>query len=592
MTPVGLYDPLATKRRFDLRPLRARRYHGRTTTHLLGLFDLPKAQGFLDMGTGRRTRGMLATGASIGVIAVLALSGCSANTGTGKQSGSGGGGIFAPEPPKITLGNAYAYPTDLEVPGLVGQRILSSTGSEARWSYLPGEQAFNPALGALVREYLDAQATTREMTYTPEAHTPSTTLLDRGCVPGSTSKTAREILDDTNLSLALDNQIQQTITCEPILAAGTTFGERIRIVRGNVSEVHADWVEVLYTDTATGETAKGKELFTDASLPQLLDALYENLKLEQPMSGGQVLPYTAEMLAQFKASLYNVGFNDNGDALVTVDGNLTSVIGNGDPSYQPKAETLVIPAERTSEFLSPLGQSISAAKAASEPWSGPAPVPFGDSYVDCDLVPCIAVTYDDGPSSATTPTVLDAYASSPYAATTFFVLGSLVQGNEALLQRAVQEGNLIGSHTWDHPELPRFDDATVTSQVEGTAQTIEEATGQPVYYMRPPYGSYDDRTRFLYSQPSILWTVDTNDWQFPGTEVVIQRSLDGASPDGIILMHDIHETTVAGAKRIVDGLLERGYSLVTIDQLFHNTPPPQGSYFWNAEDVRAGRPAR
>lgn len=528
---------------------------------------------------------------TIGVVAALALSGCSSNSSSGIL-GSGGSGLKpAPEPPKVTLGEPYAYSTDLQVEGLTGQRILSSTGSEARWSYLPGDQAFNPVLASLVGEYLSAQAQSRETTYMPEAQEPSSTMLERGCVSGSTSLSAREILDDPNLSLYSDGQIQQTMTCEPILASGTTFGERIRIVRGDATQVVADWVEVLYTDTTTGETARGRDLFQDAALPVLLDALYTNLDLEQPMSGEEVLPPSSETLADLKASLYNVGFDDQGQAVVTVDGAFTSVIAAGDQNYQPKAETLVVPAERAEELLTPLGAAISSAKLSSLPWSGPAGVASGDEYVDCNLVPCIAVTYDDGPSGESTPVVLDAYASRPYAATTFFVLGSNIPGNEEILKRAVSEGNEIANHSWSHAAFTTLDDATLQSEWSETSNLIEQTTGQTVKYLRPPYGDMDDRTLVAYPYPTVLWSVDTNDWQHPGTDVVVARALEGAEPDGIILMHDIHPDTVAGAADIVDGLLQRGYTLVTIDQLFNGAAPSQGQYFWDAQMVREARHA-
>lgn len=518
----------------------------------------------------------------VGTLA-LALAGCSSNQGAA-QSGS----TSKPkEPAKITIGEAFEYPTDLEVPGLTGQLELSSTGSEARWSYLPGEQAFNPVLAALVSDQLDAQAASRDAVYFPEAHDRSAELLNRGCVAGSTALSAREILDDPTLSLPLDSQVQLTLTCEPVLAAGTTFAERIRVVRGNISDVVSDYVEVLYTDTATGDVARGKDLFTEASLPVLLDALYTGLKLPAPMSGDEVLAPSVDTLSDLHSSLYNVGFSDKGDIHVTVAGDFLSVIAAGNPNYQPKAETLVVPAERAEELLTPLGQAISKAKSEGLEWAGPAPLPSGQEFVDCDLVPCVAVTYDDGPSYLT-PTVLDAYAGKDYAATTFYVLGQNIAGNEEILKRAVAEGHEIANHSWSHPAFTTLEDGQIATQVGDTSALIEEVTGQSVSYMRPPYGDMNERTRLAGGMPAILWTVDTNDWQHPGVESVVSQAIWNAVPDGIVLMHDIHDDTVAGAAQIVDGLLERGFTLVTTSQLF-GTPPPVGSYFWDAEDVREAR---
>src|SRR5688572_26382773 len=71
---------------------------------------------------------------------------------------------------------------------------------------------------------------------------------------------------------------------------------------------------------------------------------------------------------------------------------------------------------------------------------------------DCSVVACMALTFDDGPSSAYTPQILDILDRHGVKAT-FFVLGSNVAGNEALLQRTYASGHEIGNHTWGHPRL-------------------------------------------------------------------------------------------------------------------------------------------
>ena len=529
---------------------------------------------------GSRHRSALAVTA-VGVALSLGLAGCT-SSGGGGQSGSA-----APmkNPPKITIGEAFVHPADLEVPGLSGQRALSSTGSEARWAYLPGEQPFNDTLSDLVGSYLQAQAQTRDLSYSPEAQPQNAELLNRGCIAGSTALTGREILDNPDLALTPGTETQLAIACEPILASGTVFGERLRFVRGNASEVVSDAVEVLYTDTATGDVARGRDLVLDSALPVLYDSLFELLKLEQPMSGDEVIPPSAETLHDLKESLSNVGFNAKGDMVVTVDRNFIAVIGSGNPAFTPAATTLVIPAARATELLEPLGQTISAAVAQDLEWSGPAPVPSGEEYVDCGLVPCVAVTYDDGPSYLT-PSVLDVYAERDHAAATFFVLGQNIPGNEEILARAAAEGNEIANHSWDHPAFTTVSDEGIRSQIDRTNELITEATGQTVKVMRPPYGDLNDRTLATTGLPAILWSVDTNDWQHPGGDVVVRRAVDEARPDGIILMHDIHDDTVAVAGQVADELLERGYTLVTVSQLMEGVDLGP-TFYYSAEGLRS-----
>lgn len=512
----------------------------------------------------------------------LALSACTSSTGT--QSGQSGDATPAKNAPKITLGEYFVHPTDVTVEGLTGQKITSSTGSEARWAYLPGQQPFNDTLAEVVGAQLQAQAEARETSYTPEAHDRDASWLERGCVPGSTALSGREILDNPELSLAPGAETNLSITCDTILASGPNYGQKLRFVRGNASEVVSDHVEILYTNTDSGEVARGRDLIKPEALSTLYDAIMDLKKIERPMSGGEEVAPDAQTLSDLHDSLSNLGFDRSGDIFVTVDQNLIAVLAAGDPNVEIAPTTLKIPASRAAEILTPLGSGISTSIAAGEAWAGPAPQPSGREYVDCDLVPCVAVTYDDGPSTLT-PQVIDIYSARPYAATTFFVLGQNVVGQEDIVKAAYDAGDEIGNHSWDHPAFTTLDDATIQAQINRTSDAITAATGAPVTIYRPPYGDLNSRTMAAAGLPAILWSVDTNDWQHPGHDALIAEAVGNAAPDGIVLMHDIHDDTVAAAADIADGLLERGFTLVTISQLFGGKQLPV-EFFYSAEGMR------
>lgn len=516
-----------------------------------------------------------------GVLAAstLVLGACTSSGGG--QSGSS----KKAAPPKIELGEYFAQPTDIVVPGLTGQKITSSTGSQARWAYLPGILPFNDVLAETVGAQLEAQAAKRDTTYQPESHDPSESWLERGCIQGSTALTGREILDNPELALAPGADTTLSITCDTILASGTNYGQRLRFVRGNSAEVQSDQVEIIYTNTDTGDVARGRDLFTAESRETLYEALLDLKKITPPMSGDEVLAPTQETLDDLGSSLSNVGFADNGDIFVTVDQNFLAYLAAGDPNVEIVPTTLKIPASRAQELLTPLGAGISASKAASEPWSGPGELPSGREYVDCDLVPCVAVTYDDGPGGDLTNQVVDIYAARPYAATTFFVLGQNIAGQEEIVKNAYDHGNEIGNHSWSHPALTTLDDASVAAQLNDTNAAITAVTGAGVTQHRPPYGDLNDRTLAAGGMPAILWSVDTNDWQHPDYGTLVSRAVDGTVPDDIVLMHDIHPDTVAAAADIADGLLLRGFTLVTVSQLFDYQEVPLGSY-WGGQGVR------
>lgn len=182
----------------------------------------------------------------------------------------------------------------------------------------------------------------------------------------------------------------------------------------------------------------------------------------------------------------------------------------------------------------------------------------------------VALTFDDGPSSAHTPRVLDILHR--YGAKgTFFVLGSNAKRCSSIVARAAAEGHEVGVHTWSHINMARSSMSKIDSEVSRTSDVIRSITGKTPLVMRPPYGAttagivrhmYDS-----YGMRSILWDVDTQDWRKPGVSTVINRAVNKAKPGSIILVHDIHASTLAAIEGIVTGLQARGFKLVTVSQL-------------------------
>ncbi len=184
--------------------------------------------------------------------------------------------------------------------------------------------------------------------------------------------------------------------------------------------------------------------------------------------------------------------------------------------------------------------------------------------------PYVALTFDDGPHASYTPQILDILKRHG-AHATFFVLGSRASSHPGILARAVAEGNEIGSHTWNHMNMARSSQSAICSDLDRTAAAIEKATGRKPRVMRPPYGAANSAVTSLvysrYGTPAILWDVDTEDWRRPGVGTVIDRAVSKAKPGSIILVHDIHASTLAAVEGIVTGLQARGFKLVTVSQL-------------------------
>lgn len=225
-----------------------------------------------------------------------------------------------------------------------------------------------------------------------------------------------------------------------------------------------------------------------------------------------------------------------------------------------------------------LGAGLAPGRAAAQaPAMGPGGVPRIDRPHGFVTVKAgdpsharVAMTFDDGPHPTLTPRLLDILRERRIRAT-FYVIGSRVQAYPQLTRRIVDEGHELGNHTWAHPFLSRHGPERVLAELDRTAGIIYETIGHVPVTMRPPYGAITDRqSRMIFAErnlPTIMWSVDPQDWRRPGSSVVASRIVAGAEGGSIILAHDIHPATVNAMPEALDGLLARGFRFVPISVL-------------------------
>ena len=181
--------------------------------------------------------------------------------------------------------------------------------------------------------------------------------------------------------------------------------------------------------------------------------------------------------------------------------------------------------------------------------------------------PYVALTFDDGPKSATTPVLLDGLAQRGVHAT-FFVIGENVEGNELLLQRMEGEGHQIGLHTYHHKMLDQLNAAGFYEEVDSLRTTLTALVGREEFMLRPPYGMMNAATQARAAAPIVLWSVDPEDWSDRDTARQVSVILDNTQDGDIILLHDIYPASVDTALQVVDALMARGFHFVTVEQLF------------------------
>ena len=183
--------------------------------------------------------------------------------------------------------------------------------------------------------------------------------------------------------------------------------------------------------------------------------------------------------------------------------------------------------------------------------------------------PMVALTYDDGPTRAVTPRILELLREND-ARATFFMVGNRVTAHRDLVAQMVDLGCEVANHTYDHKLMDKVDPGEMTRQLEMTNQVISNACGVSPVLMRPCGGNRSDAGMMAVgaiSMPAILWSVDTLDWKTRDAQKTIQNVLDNVKDGDIILMHDLYDTTAEASETIIPELISRGYQLVTVSEL-------------------------
>ncbi len=178
-----------------------------------------------------------------------------------------------------------------------------------------------------------------------------------------------------------------------------------------------------------------------------------------------------------------------------------------------------------------------------------------------------ALTFDDGPSSANTPGVLDALMETG-ARGTFFVIGNRVDEYRYLVQREHDNGNAVGSHNWHHGNATKSSAAALRAMPGKVNKVMIKAIGIPVRYDRVPGGRYPPMIKAKVGWSYIQWSLDTYDWRGRSSSEVLSTVKKLIHDGDIILCHDIKKNTPESTRRVVRFLEEEGYMLLTIDELF------------------------
>lgn len=181
----------------------------------------------------------------------------------------------------------------------------------------------------------------------------------------------------------------------------------------------------------------------------------------------------------------------------------------------------------------------------------------------------IALTFDDFLGEEVYPLldVLEKY----HVKATFFIIGNCVEENKDVLKEISERGHLIENHTWCHLNTHSITLDEVRAELISTQIMIERYSGKRPKYYRPPGGYYNQHMLHIAKDiglTTVLWSLNSGDATFDSkAQNISKHVLQWTNSGTIIVMHTKRQATIEALPKIIEPLLERGYTFVTIDEM-------------------------
>ena len=183
----------------------------------------------------------------------------------------------------------------------------------------------------------------------------------------------------------------------------------------------------------------------------------------------------------------------------------------------------------------------------------------------------VALTFDATYGDNQTEGLLEILRNEGIPAT-WFLSGIWAEQFTAQMRAVESAGHEIGNHSMDHPHMTSLTAAQMASEINQATRAIESRINRRVNLFRPPFGEYNQTLLNVAADlgyQTIMWTVDSLDWQepTPTPQAIADRVLAAVKNGAIVLMHNAGKNTPAAVPLIIQGVRQRGLGFGTVTQV-------------------------
>ena len=198
---------------------------------------------------------------------------------------------------------------------------------------------------------------------------------------------------------------------------------------------------------------------------------------------------------------------------------------------------------------------------------------YGAYYVDHSGEKVVYLTFDNGFEQGFTADILNILKKESVPAT-FFVTGHYVKTEVDLIKRMVNEGHIIGNHSYHHPDFTILTKEAMKKELETLEEAVAAVSEQKeIKYLRPPRGTFNEQTLKWSNELGLIhifWSLAFNDWNVngqKGAQYAYDQVMTQIHPGAIVLLHAVSSDNATALERIIQDLKKQGYSFKSLDDL-------------------------
>lgn len=180
----------------------------------------------------------------------------------------------------------------------------------------------------------------------------------------------------------------------------------------------------------------------------------------------------------------------------------------------------------------------------------------------------IALTFDEGYENGFTPAILDTLKEKNVKAI-FFVTYDFAKDNPELIKRMIDEGHIVGNHSWHHYSMDELDIETAKEEITYLHDYIEKEHNYTMSYFRFPKGEFSEQSLKLVNDlgyKSVFWSFAYADWDTenqPDENTAFTNICESTHPGEILLLHAVSKTNADILGKVIDDIKKQGYSFTT-----------------------------